>query len=59
MVTAGIAEVRAHSILTRDGDERPTDTIVLATGFAVTDLPIAHRIAGRDGRTLAQVWDDG
>ncbi|MCW2578268.1 MAG: putative monooxygenase, partial [Modestobacter sp.] len=59
VVTAGIAEVRAHSILTRDGVERPTDTIVLATGFAVTDLPIAHRIAGRDGRTLAQVWDDG
>ncbi|HEV7727559.1 MAG TPA: NAD(P)/FAD-dependent oxidoreductase [Modestobacter sp.] len=59
VVTAGIAEVRPHSIVTRDGVERPTDTIVLATGFAVTDLPIAHRIAGRDGRTLAQVWDEG
>ena len=59
LVTAGIAEVRPHSIVTRDGVERPTDTIVLATGFAVTDLPIAHRIAGRDGRTLAQVWDEG
>jgi cation diffusion facilitator CzcD-associated flavoprotein CzcO len=59
VVTAGIAEVRPHSIVTRDGVERPTDTIVLATGFSVTDLPIAHRIAGRDGRTLAQVWDDG
>ena len=59
VVTAGIAEVRPQSIVTRDGVERPTDTIVLATGFAVTDLPIAHRIAGRDGRTLAEVWDDG
>ena len=59
LVTAGIAEVRPHSIVTRDGVERPTDTIVLATGFAVTDLPIAHRIAGRDGRTLAEVWDEG
>jgi cation diffusion facilitator CzcD-associated flavoprotein CzcO len=59
VVTAGIAEVRSRSIVTRDGVERPTDTIVLATGFAVTDLPIAHRIAGRDGRTLAEVWDAG
>src|SRR5829696_3482972 len=59
VVTAGIAEVRAQSIVTRDGLERPTDTIVLATGFHVTDLPIAEKICDRDGRTLAQVWDDG
>ncbi|WP_347060236.1 NAD(P)/FAD-dependent oxidoreductase [Blastococcus sp. HT6-30] len=59
LVTAGIAEVRPRSIVTTDGIERPTDTIVLATGFAVTDLPIAGRIAGRDGRTLAEVWDEG
>jgi cation diffusion facilitator CzcD-associated flavoprotein CzcO len=59
LVTAGIAEVRPASIVTRDGVERPTDTIVLATGFHVTDLPIAEKIAGRDGRTLAEVWKAG
>jgi cation diffusion facilitator CzcD-associated flavoprotein CzcO len=59
LVTAGIEEIRPHSIVTRDGVERPTDTIVLATGFHVTDLPIAGRIAGRDGRTLAEVWKSG
>ncbi|RBY85532.1 NAD(P)/FAD-dependent oxidoreductase [Blastococcus sp. TF02A-30] len=59
LVTAGIAEVRARSIVDRDGIERPTGTIVLATGFHVTDLPIAEKICGRDGRSLAQVWDDG
>jgi cation diffusion facilitator CzcD-associated flavoprotein CzcO len=59
LVTAGIREVRPHSIVTRDGVERPTDTIILATGFSVTPPPIAERIAGRDGRTLAQVWADG
>jgi len=59
LVTAGIAEVRPHSIVTTDGVERPTDTIVLATGFHVTDLPIAERICGRDGRSLADVWSDG
>jgi cation diffusion facilitator CzcD-associated flavoprotein CzcO len=59
LVTAGIAEVRPHSIVATDGVERPTDTIVLATGFHVTDLPIAKKICGRDGRTLADVWSDG
>ncbi|WP_236833982.1 NAD(P)/FAD-dependent oxidoreductase [Blastococcus sp. KM273129] len=59
LVTAGIAEVRPRSIVTRDGVERPTDTLVLATGFHVTDLPIAERIHGRDGRSLAEVWAGG
>jgi cyclohexanone monooxygenase len=59
LVTAGIAEVRPTSIVDRDGVERPTDTIVLATGFHVTDLPIAGKIAGRDGQTLAEEWADG
>src|SRR4051812_23770461 len=59
LVTAAVEEIRPRSIVTRDGVERPTDTIVLATGFHVTDLPIAQRIAGRDGRTLAEVWKCG
>jgi cyclohexanone monooxygenase len=59
LVTAGIAEVRPHSIVDADGIERPTDTLVLATGFRVTDLPIAEKIAGRDGHTLAEEWADG
>ena len=32
---------------------------MLATGFHVTDLPIAEKICGRDGRSLAEVWSDG
>jgi cyclohexanone monooxygenase len=59
LVTAGIAEVRPHSIVDRDGVERPADTIVMATGFHVTDLPIAEKIAGRGGHTLAEEWADG
>jgi hypothetical protein len=33
------------------------DTIVFATGFYVTELPIAERVRGRDGRSLAETWD--
>jgi cation diffusion facilitator CzcD-associated flavoprotein CzcO len=56
VVTDAITEVRPHSIVTADGSEREVDTIIYGTGFHVTDVPIANRISGRDGRTLAQVW---
>jgi cation diffusion facilitator CzcD-associated flavoprotein CzcO len=59
LVTAGIAEVRPHSIVAQDGVERPTDTIVLATGFHATHLPIAEKVRGRDGRSLADAWAQG
>ncbi|MFL5839454.1 MAG: flavin-containing monooxygenase [Thermoleophilaceae bacterium] len=57
LVTDGIAEVREHSVVAVDGIEREVDTIILGTGFHVTDLPIAERVRGSDGRTLAEHWD--
>jgi cation diffusion facilitator CzcD-associated flavoprotein CzcO len=56
VVTDGITEVRPHSVVAADGTEREVDTIIFGTGFHVTDVPIADRISGRDGRTLAEVW---
>ena len=57
VVTDGIAEVREHSVVDANGVEREVDTIILGTGFHVTDLPIAERVRGRDGRTLSEHWD--
>ena len=57
VVTDGIAAIRAHSVVDRSGVEREVDTIILGTGFHVTDLPIAERVRGREGRTLAEHWD--
>jgi len=57
LVTDPIAAVRPEGIVTRDGTLRAVDTIVFGTGFRVTDLPIAERIAGRDGVRLADRWD--
>ncbi len=56
VVTDGIAEVRAHSIVTRDGTERPVDAILFGTGFQPTDPPLARHLRGRDGRTLSETW---
>jgi cation diffusion facilitator CzcD-associated flavoprotein CzcO len=60
VVTSAIREIREDAIVTEDGTERPTDTIVFATGFQVTPPPIAERIRGRAGATLSEVWrEDG
>ncbi len=56
VVTDGIVRITEHGVVTRDGRERPVDVLVVATGFFATELPIAGRIAGRGGRTLADTW---
>jgi cation diffusion facilitator CzcD-associated flavoprotein CzcO len=54
--TTAVARVRPRSVVGADGTEHPADTIILGTGFHVTDQPIAERVTGRDGRTLAEHW---
>jgi cation diffusion facilitator CzcD-associated flavoprotein CzcO len=56
VVTEGIAEVRAHSIVSAEGTERPVDAILFGTGFQPTDPPLARHLRGRDGRTLSETW---
>lgn len=58
VVTDRIAEVRENSIVTEDGTEREIDALIVATGFHVTDSPTYDTIAGRDGRTLSEVFDE-
>ncbi len=57
LVSGGVAEVREGSIVGTDGVERPVDTIILGTGFRVTDMPIAERIRDAGGTSLAERWD--
>ncbi|MFB8006141.1 flavin-containing monooxygenase [Nocardia sp. NPDC056000] len=57
VVTDGIQEIRSGSVVTKDGMEREVDAIVVATGFHVTDSPAYDTISGRDGRTLAEVFE--
>lgn len=56
VITEHIREVRAHSIVTSDGEEREIDTIICGTGFHVTDTRLPNYIHGRDGQTLAASW---
>jgi cation diffusion facilitator CzcD-associated flavoprotein CzcO len=56
VVTGPVREVRGQRVVTTDGVEHAADVLILATGFATTDLPIARRIHGRIGRTLRETW---
>ncbi|GAB3856132.1 NAD(P)/FAD-dependent oxidoreductase [Nocardioides maradonensis] len=58
LVTDPIAKITGNAVVTADGVERPIDVLVVATGFYVTEPPIAQHITGRGGRTLADVWDE-
>ena len=58
VVTDGIAEVREHSVVTEGGHEVEVDTIIFGTGFFVTEPPIAQKVRGADGRTMADLWEE-
>ncbi|HVX12300.1 MAG TPA: NAD(P)/FAD-dependent oxidoreductase [Pirellulales bacterium] len=59
LVTEPIARVGAHSLFTADGREREIDAMILGTGFRVTDNPLAERVRGSQGMSLADVWREG
>ncbi|MEU5308990.1 NAD(P)/FAD-dependent oxidoreductase [Streptomyces sp. NPDC021562] len=59
VVASGLAEVRGSTVVAADGSTAEVDAIVFGTGFHVTDMPIAERVVGVDGRTLAETWKDG
>src|SRR4051794_1099504 len=56
LVTDGIAEIRPNGYVTTDGTLHEVDTIIFATGFYVTDIPLANIVTGADGRRLSEVW---
>jgi cation diffusion facilitator CzcD-associated flavoprotein CzcO len=54
LVTEKIIEFRPNAVMTADGTEHPVDTVILATGFHVTDNPMFAKVSGTGGRTLAE-----
>jgi cation diffusion facilitator CzcD-associated flavoprotein CzcO len=56
LVAERIEAVTPAGIRDATGVERPTDAIVLATGFASHDFVAPMEISGRAGRTLDEEW---
>ncbi|MFM8356192.1 MAG: flavin-containing monooxygenase [Gammaproteobacteria bacterium] len=59
LIDHGIARVARNGIVTRRGEFRPTDTIILATGFATTRYLSALAVSGTDGLDIRAAWRDG
>jgi cation diffusion facilitator CzcD-associated flavoprotein CzcO len=59
VVASGLCEVRGSTVVGADGSTAEVDAIIFGTGFHVTDMPIAERVVGADGRTLAEAWKGG
>ena len=56
LVTAPVSHLTEDAVVTTDGRVREVDTLVLATGFQASELPVARVVTGRHGTTLAEHW---
>ncbi|MGW5335473.1 flavin-containing monooxygenase [Streptomyces bauhiniae] len=59
VVASGVTEIRGSTVVAADGTGTEVDAIVFGTGFHVTDMPIAERVVGVGGVTLAEAWKGG
>jgi cation diffusion facilitator CzcD-associated flavoprotein CzcO len=56
LITDRIEQVTQNGLRTADGTERPTDVLILGTGFSTHGFVAPLEVAGRGGRTLAEAW---
>ena len=56
LITTPIQEIRAHSIVTHDGNEYPVDVIVWATGYQVHAIHIP--MYGLNGKPISEQWSE-
>ena len=56
VVAAGLAKVDGATLTAQDGTSAEADAVIFATGFRVTDMPMAERILGAGGVSLAHAW---
>ncbi|TGL61120.1 NAD(P)/FAD-dependent oxidoreductase [Leptospira sarikeiensis] len=59
LITDGIQEITSSGVKTKDGKEHKVDAIIFATGFQAAEAVSPFEIRGRDGKLLADVWEDG
>ncbi|WP_062216528.1 NAD(P)/FAD-dependent oxidoreductase [Streptomyces sp. NBRC 109706] len=59
LIDSGLREVRGSTLVASDGRSFEADAVIFGTGFRATDVPIAHRVTGAAGITMAEEWRDG
>ncbi|SOE06823.1 NAD(P)/FAD-dependent oxidoreductase [Streptomyces sp. Ag109_G2-15] len=53
-----VAAVEGSDVIGADGTRTRADIIVLATGYHIGEIPLADRLHGAGGTTLARTWAD-
>lgn len=43
-------------VIASNGEQYDADVIILATGFHVSDVPIAKNVQGKSGKTMDEIW---
>ncbi len=56
VITEGLERLTPAGILSREGNERAYDIIVMATGYDLADVPFP--VIGPDGLSLSEEWAD-
>ncbi len=59
LLATGVKAIHGNRVIGQDGSEREVDSIVLGTGFQVTEQPIAKLVHNADGVSLAEHWQAG
>ncbi len=59
VITDGVAEVRANSVVTTDGVAHAVDAIIYGTGFHATEPLPRGVVFGKGGQDLLDAWADG
>jgi len=56
LVPHGVKAIEGSRVIATDGSSHEVDTIILGTGFEISAPPIAQRIKGRSGVSMADRW---
>ncbi len=56
LVTEAIERLDQNHVVAADGQAREADVVIMALGFAVTDLAARLNITGKNNRALANEW---
>lgn len=59
LLTDAVTGFTAEAVVTADGVKRPTDVVILGTGFKTNDFMFPMEITGRSGLDLHAAWSDG
>lgn len=59
VITSGVREIRAHSVVDEQGVEREVDVLIWGTGFQAADPVKRGTFFGKDGVDILDAWKGG